>query len=71
MRYLHCPMCGLDVPMVAAAPQPTVEDCPRCLARSSGAVSVSLAAGRARRSTTIKRRAATLLRELPPGARLR
>ena len=67
MRYLHCPMCGLNVPLVAAEKQSTVEDCPRCLARSSGAVSVSLIPGRAGESTTIKQRVATLLRELPPG----
>ena len=66
MRYQHCPICGLDVPVLAAQEQPTVEHCPRCRARSGGGVSVNLLPGRARESATIEQRAATLLRELPP-----
>jgi hypothetical protein len=68
MSYLHCPVCGLNVPHTSETKTDT-EDCPRCLARSSGTMSVELARGRARKSTPSRsRRVGKLLRELRPGA---
>jgi uncharacterized Zn finger protein (UPF0148 family) len=66
MSYLHCPVCGLNVPRTRETKTGT-EDCPRCLARSSGTTSVKLASGRARKSTPSRRRVTKLLRELRPG----
>jgi hypothetical protein len=65
MSYLHCPVCGLSVPR---GPEMEIgsEDCPRCLARSSGTVSVKLAPGHAREDKPSRRRVAALLRELRP-----
>jgi hypothetical protein len=37
-----CPLCALHVPPLAGNVAPELEDCPRCLARTAGAVSVKL-----------------------------
>jgi Zn-finger nucleic acid-binding protein len=67
MSYLHCPVCGLNVPRTA---ETTVgaEACPRCLARSSGTLSVKLTPGRSRESTPNRGRVSEFLRELRPGS---
>ncbi len=65
MSYLHCPVCGLNVPRTAEM-DAGAEDCPRCLAQSSGAVSVKLAPGRTRESKPSRWRVARFLRELRP-----
>jgi hypothetical protein len=66
MSDLHCPVCGLNVPR-APEIEAGAEECPRCLALSSGTTSVKLANGRARKGTTSRGRVAGLLRELRPG----
>ncbi len=43
MSYLYCPMCGLSVPRAQSSDHAQLEECPRCLARSGGGVSVKLA----------------------------
>jgi hypothetical protein len=65
MSYLHCPVCGLNVPRTAEM-EAGAEDCPRCLAQSSGTVSVKLAPGRTRESEPSRPRVAQFLRELRP-----
>ena len=65
MSYLHCPVCGLNVPR-GPEMESNSEDCPRCLARSSGTVSVKLAPGRVRQGKPNRSRVAALLRELRP-----
>jgi hypothetical protein len=67
MSYLHCPVCGLNVPQTAET-KTGVEDCPRCLAQSSGTVSVKLAPGQARARMPSRGRVSELLRELRPRA---
>jgi hypothetical protein len=66
MSYLHCPVCGLSIRR-AAEMESGAEECPRCLAQSSGTTSVTLAPGRARDSKPSRRRVTRLLRELRPG----
>ena len=68
MNYLHCPVCDLNVPRTCETPQTDAEDCPRCLARSSGTMAVKLAPGRARESTPSRGRTTALPRELRPNA---
>lgn len=41
MVKMHCPACGLAVP-VESREQGSNESCPRCLARSRGALTVEL-----------------------------
>lgn len=65
MSYLHCPVCGLNVPRTAEMAA-GAEDCPRCLAQSSGTTSVKLESGRARESKPSRRRVTRFLRELRP-----
>jgi hypothetical protein len=65
MSYLHCPVCGLNIPR-AAEMKSGAEECPRCLAQSSGTTSVKLAPGRARDSKPSRRRVTRFLRELRP-----
>lgn len=65
MSYLHCPVCGLNVPR-GRGMKSAGEDCPRCLARSSGTESVKLAPGRAREGKASRNRVASLLRGLRP-----
>jgi hypothetical protein len=65
MSYLHCPVCGLNISR-AAEMEGGTEECPRCLARSSGTASVKLAPGRARDSKPSRGRITRLLRELRP-----
>jgi hypothetical protein len=65
MSYMHCPVCGLNVTRTAEM-EPGVEDCPRCLAQSSGTTSVKLAPGRVRESKPSRRRVTRFLRELRP-----
>jgi hypothetical protein len=67
MSYLHCPVCGLNVPRTAET-KSGIEDCPRCLAHSSGTISVKLTPGRAQASTPSRGRVTEMLRELRPGA---
>jgi hypothetical protein len=66
MSYLHCPVCGLSIRR-AAEMESGAEECPRCLAQSSGTTSVKLAPGRARDSKPSRGRVTRLLRELRPG----
>jgi len=63
MSYLHCPVCGLNVPRTPEI-EASAKNCPRCLARSGGTMSVRLAAGRARASASSRARVTQLLREL-------
>jgi Zn-finger nucleic acid-binding protein len=65
MSYLHCPVCALNVPRTPES-QVGAEACPRCLAQSSGAISVKLARGRAPASTPVVRRVTASLNELRP-----
>jgi hypothetical protein len=65
MSYLHCPVCGLNVPR-SRGMKSAGEDCPRCLARSSGTESVKLASGRAHERKASRNRVTALLRELRP-----
>ena len=65
MSYLHCPVCGLNVPRTAES-ESGAEDCPRCLAQSSGTTSVRLVPGRIRESKPSRGRVTRLLRELRP-----
>lgn len=65
MSYLHCPVCGLNVPRTAEM-ESNAEECPRCLAQSGGTVSVKLAPGRVRESKPSRRRVTRFLRELRP-----
>jgi hypothetical protein len=44
MTRMNCPTCGLTVSL-GRQETPRGETCPRCLARSSGAVSVRLRSG--------------------------
>jgi hypothetical protein len=67
MSYLHCPVCGLNVPR-GRGMKTTGEDCPRCLARSSGTESVKLESGRAHEGKPSRSRVAALLRGLRPSA---
>ena len=66
MNYLHCPVCGLNVPRTCET-KTGDEDCPRCLARSSGTMSAKLARGRASEDTPSRGRI-TLPREPRPNA---
>jgi hypothetical protein len=65
MSQMHCPVCRLNVPRTAEM-KTGAEECPRCLAQSSGTTSVKLAPGRARDSRPSRRRITRLLRELRP-----
>jgi hypothetical protein len=65
MSYLHCPVCGLNIPRAAEIENGT-EECPRCLAQSSGTTSVKLEPGRAHDSKPSRGRIVRLLRELRP-----
>lgn len=65
MSYMHCPVCGLNVPRTAEM-ETDAEDCPRCLAQSSGTVSVKLAPERARESKPSRGPVTRFLRELRP-----
>jgi hypothetical protein len=65
MSYLHCPVCGLNVPRTVEMDS-SAEDCPRCLAQSSGTTSVKLVPGRTRESKPSRGRVIRLLRELRP-----
>ena len=67
MSDLHCPVCGLNVPRIAEI-EAGAEECPRCLALSSGTMSVELAQGRARKGMASRGRVTQLLRELRPGS---
>lgn len=40
MPNLNCPRCGLTV--ATTSPEDAVEHCPRCLARTGGALSIAL-----------------------------
>jgi hypothetical protein len=65
MSYLHCPVCGLNIQRTAEM-ETGAEECPRCLAQSSGTTSVKLAPGRTRDSKPSRRRVTRFLRELRP-----
>lgn len=64
MTYVTCPVCALNVPVVRSDGAATIEDCPRCLARTSGAVSVKLERRHSPDERSTRRRVASLLREL-------
>jgi Zn-finger nucleic acid-binding protein len=69
MSYMHCPVCGLNLSRTAEMER-GAEDCPRCLAQSSGTTSVKLLPGRTRESKPSRGRVTRFLRELRPiGAR--
>ena len=66
MTELNCPLCGLKVASATSQAAPEMTDCPRCLARSGGALSVELELRSAAASGPLQRRVATLLRQLRP-----
>jgi Zn-finger nucleic acid-binding protein len=68
MTDLNCPMCGLRVPGAAAQAAPEMDYCPRCLARTGGALSVKLEPRAAGASASLQRRVGNLLRQLRPAA---
>jgi hypothetical protein len=69
MSYLYCPMCGLSVPRAPSSEHAQLEECPRCLAHSGGAVSVKLAPRRADAHDRRARRSGSgLLAHLQPTA---
>jgi hypothetical protein len=68
MTDLNCPMCGLRVPAVASQAAPKMEDCPRCLARTGGSLSVKLEPRAAGSRVVLQRRVGNLLRQLRPVA---
>jgi hypothetical protein len=65
MTDLNCPLCGLKVPVTADDGGASLEECPRCLAHSGGAVSVKLTE-RAGHESASTRPAAQLLGKLMP-----
>jgi Zn-finger nucleic acid-binding protein len=67
MTDLNCPLCGLHVPAIATQAS-EVDDCPRCLARTGGALSVKLERASGRTSAPLQRRVVNLLRQLRPAA---
>jgi len=66
MIDLNCPMCGLRVPAAAIEAAPQMQDCPRCHARTGGALSVKLEPRRASASASMQHRVEGLLRQLRP-----
>lgn len=69
MPHMSCPSCGLDL-MVRRdeRPGPGGYVCPRCLARSSGAISVRLRAGSPPPPVPLERRVLELLRRHAGGS---
>jgi hypothetical protein len=68
MIDLNCPMCGLRVPAAVTQVAPEMEDCPRCLARTGGALSVKLEPRSTSETASLQRRVGDLLRQLRPAA---
>jgi hypothetical protein len=68
MTDLSCRLCGFRVPASASQAGPEMCDCPRCLARSGGALKVKLDPAAASSSAPLQRRVASLLRQLRPTA---
>ncbi len=68
MTDLNCPMCGLRVPAAAAEAAPKMNDCPRCLARTGGALAVKLEPRTTGASAALQHRVGNLLRQLRPTA---
>ena len=68
MTDSNCPLCGLKVAAATSQAAPQMTDCPRCLARSGGALSVKLQTRPPRASAPLQRRVAGLLRQLRPAA---
>jgi hypothetical protein len=68
MTDLTCPACGLRVPLATRNATAGFDDCPRCLARTGGAVSVRLAAEPAGDDAQGPRAVTSALRRLLPGA---
>jgi hypothetical protein len=68
MTDLNCPMCGLRVPAAATQSAPEMNDCPRCLARTGGALSVKLEPRAESETASLQRRVGGLLRQMRPAA---
>jgi hypothetical protein len=69
MTDLTCPVCELRVPPAAQDGAGGLEECPRCLARTGGAVSVKLVRKRSASERARPRAAAVpVLRHLIPTA---
>ncbi len=68
MTDLTCPLCGLRVPLVARDAAVEFDDCPRCLARTAGAVSVNLAPKPVGQDARANTGVTTALRRLLPSA---
>ena len=68
MTELSCPLCGSKVAAATSPAAAEATDCPRCLARTGGALSVKLGPRPARSSVPLQRRVAGLLRQLRPAA---
>lgn len=62
MAHMNCPSCGLDVALSRGETARAEEVCPRCLARSSGAVSVHLRPGPPPRRPPLEQRVIEALR---------
>jgi hypothetical protein len=65
MAQMNCPSCGLSVSFKRGE-SVTGELCPRCLARSSGTISVRLRPGAVPKPLGVEARVRELLRKLGP-----
>jgi hypothetical protein len=66
MSRMNCPSCGLNVSFSAGERTNENEACPRCLARSSGTISVPLRPGAAPRPAPSADRVRAALRRFAP-----
>lgn len=63
MTKMNCPACGLAVSFRRSEQTGSAEPCPRCLARSSGALSIRLKPGAPPKRVSPERRVIDVLRK--------